>query len=114
MHRPLRPCTIPGCWRLSANGRCSIHRADERPSASRRGYGSRWRRTRADFLARHPLCADPFGRHGSRLVAASEVDHIIPHRGDPDLFWDEANLQALCKSCHSRKTMMEAGIVADA
>jgi 5-methylcytosine-specific restriction endonuclease McrA len=32
----------------------------------------------------------------SKLVA----DHIMPHRGDERLFWDEANLQCLCKACH--------------
>ena len=32
------------------------------------------------------------------------LDHIIPHRGDQKLFWDEGNWQALCKACHDRKT----------
>jgi 5-methylcytosine-specific restriction protein A len=32
------------------------------------------------------------------------VDHIIPHRGDQYLFWDQENWQALCKDCHDRKT----------
>ena len=27
-------------------------------------------------------------------------DHIIPHRGEAHLFWDEHNLQTLCKKCH--------------
>lgn len=27
-------------------------------------------------------------------------DHIKPHRGSASLFWDEANLQTLCKPCH--------------
>ncbi|ADH87347.1 HNH endonuclease [Ancylobacter novellus DSM 506] len=27
-------------------------------------------------------------------------DHIHPHRGDEHLFWDEGNLQTLCKPCH--------------
>ncbi|OOY16730.1 hypothetical protein BMI85_06595 [Thioclava sp. DLFJ4-1] len=30
----------------------------------------------------------------------SVADHKIPHRGDPALFWDEGNLQCLCKRCH--------------
>lgn len=35
----------------------------------------------------------------SRLVA----DHIVPHRGDPALFWDPNNLQTLRASpCHNR------------
>ncbi|KEP68408.1 hypothetical protein DL1_11885 [Thioclava dalianensis] len=30
----------------------------------------------------------------------SIADHKIPHRGDAALFWDEGNLQCLCKACH--------------
>lgn len=33
----------------------------------------------------------------ARLVA----DHVVPHRGDPTLFWDPDNLQCLCAACHS-------------
>ena len=33
-------------------------------------------------------------------MAATVVDHIIPHKGDSDLFWDESNWQSLCKRCH--------------
>lgn len=32
----------------------------------------------------------------SRLVC----DHIRSHKGDEQLFWDECNLQTLCKPCH--------------
>ena len=43
-----------------------------------------------------------------RFTAEAVVDHIIPHRGDPHLMWDESNWQALCKPCptarHGRKT----------
>ncbi|WP_291732317.1 HNH endonuclease signature motif containing protein [Leisingera sp. F5] len=28
------------------------------------------------------------------------VDHIEPHRGNLALFWDESNLQAVCKAWH--------------
>lgn len=28
------------------------------------------------------------------------ADHRRPHRGDAGLFWDETNLQCLCKACH--------------
>ncbi|OKO67049.1 HNH endonuclease [Bradyrhizobium sp. NAS96.2] len=34
-------------------------------------------------------------------------DHVIPHRGDERLFWDEANLQTLCKTCHDRDKQRE-------
>jgi 5-methylcytosine-specific restriction protein A len=64
---------------------------------------ARWRRYRAMYLAAHPLCANPYGRHGA-VVAATVVDHIIPHRGDYTKFWDGAtNHQALCASCNSYK-----------
>ena len=39
-----------------------------------------------------------------KLTPATVVDHIIPHRGDKKLFWDERNWQALCESCHNHKT----------
>jgi 5-methylcytosine-specific restriction protein A len=38
---------------------------------------------------------------------ATDVDHVVPHRGDRQLFWDTSNHQALCHSCHSRKTGKE-------
>lgn len=39
----------------------------------------------------------------SRLVA----DHVEPHRGSALLFWDEANLQCLCKGCHDSAKQAE-------
>lgn len=36
------------------------------------------------------------------------VDHIVPHRGDADLFWDENNLQSVTKQWHdSVKSVIE-------
>ena len=76
-----------------------------RPSAARRGYGPRWRRARAAFLARHPLCASC--QADGRLVPATVVDHVVPHRGDAALFWSKANWQGLCNPCHDAKTARE-------
>lgn len=76
-----------------------------RDSSTKRGYGKRWQKARASYLARHPLC-----KHCERAgitCAAVELDHVIPHRGDMKLFWDNKNWQGLCKSCHSRKTATE-------
>jgi 5-methylcytosine-specific restriction protein A len=40
-----------------------------------------------------------------RVTVATLVDHVVPHRGDIDLFWDELhNWQSLCAACHARKT----------
>jgi 5-methylcytosine-specific restriction endonuclease McrA len=35
------------------------------------------------------------------------VDHIKPHRGDPVLFWDPFNLQALAKAYHDTTKQAE-------
>ncbi len=65
-------------------------------------YGNaRYRRRRKIFMQNHPLC--PCGE------LATDLDHIVPHKGDRKLFFDESNWQALCKSCHSRKTAAEDG-----
>ena len=66
----------------------------------RRMYDSvRWRKCRRMWLAAHPVCA-MCARQG-RTTAATTIDHIKPHDGDYDLFWDTGNWQSLCASCHS-------------
>jgi len=67
----------------------------------------RWRKAREIFLNEHPLCAECLKE--SRDKAATIVDHIKPHRGDYELFWDTTNWQALCASHHSSKTNSEDG-----
>jgi 5-methylcytosine-specific restriction protein A len=37
------------------------------------------------------------------------VDHIIPHKGNMNLFWDKRNWQSMCGRCHSKKTAKEDG-----
>ena len=77
----------------------------ERGSASARGYDRNWQKASKRFLREHPLCAE-CERQGE-ITAAALVDHIIPHRGDQGLFWDEANWQALCGRHHDLKTSRE-------
>jgi 5-methylcytosine-specific restriction protein A len=76
-----------------------------RPSAARRGYGARWRRARAAFLAQYPLGAACLAQ--GRVVPARVVDHRTPHRGSAKLFRDESNWAPACKPCHDRKTARE-------
>lgn len=110
-----KPCASPGCRRYAvAGGYCDEHGAARRQaveaargSAASRGYGSKWRREREIYLAKNPVCVEHRSR--GRIVAASVVDHIIPHKGDDKLFWSRSNWQALCKSCHDRKTATEDG-----
>jgi 5-methylcytosine-specific restriction protein A len=96
VHRP------PG-FRGAAEVKRALDR--QRPSAARRGYGPRWRRARAAFLAQHPLCAACQAQ--GRVVPATVVDHVVPHRGDQKLFWDEGNWAPACKPCHDAKTARE-------
>ena len=62
------------------------------------------------FRAAHPLCVHCYME--GIIKQADEVDHIIPHRGDADLFWDERNWQSLCREHHARKTARELQLVA--
>ena len=77
----------------------------ERPAPAKRGYNSRWRKVRVAYLRKHPLCVKCLAK--GRYVQATVVDHIVPHRGDPALLWNENNFQALCKPCHDKKTGLE-------
>ncbi|WP_297505916.1 HNH endonuclease [Ferrovum sp.] len=109
------PCRYPNCSQLVSNpGYCEQHLRhvrkqwdDRRGNASARGYGSRWQRARAVFLSYHPLCAEC--NRQDRVTPASVVDHIKPHRGNQESFWDTKNWQSLCKPCHDRKTVKEDG-----
>lgn len=101
------PFRHPGCPELveAEQKYCEKHKGlhpEEVQYASARGYGSRWQKARKRYLQAHPLCEEC--KKSSRYVEAPDVDHIVPHRGDPKLFWDQSNWQALCNSCYSKKT----------
>lgn len=119
---PKRACPKPGCRHLIDHYTpCPVHgdRKQQRQqydaqrgSAHSRGYDKRWQASRTRYLAEHPLCEQiktsdgrtlPT-RHPDRPALAAVVDHITPHRGDQELFWDENNWQPLCKGCHDWKT----------
>ncbi|AHF68698.1 HNH endonuclease [Pseudomonas cichorii JBC1] len=67
-------------------------------TSSQRGYGYKWQKARERYLLDHPVCV--YCERQGLTVAASVVDHKIPHRGDQDLFWSQDNWQSLCKPCH--------------
>lgn len=83
-----------------------------RGSASSRGYGYAWQKSRDQFLLEHPLCVEH--QQQGQTVLAAVVDHIVAPRlrearesGDQQriadahrLFWSRSNWQALCKHCH--------------
>ncbi|WP_421505513.1 HNH endonuclease [Brucella pseudogrignonensis] len=69
-----------------------------RGSASERGYNHRWAKARLTFLARSPICigCEAIGR----IEAATIVDHVDPHHGDPEKFWNSGMWQSCCKWHH--------------
>ncbi|MBZ5638306.1 MAG: HNH endonuclease [Acidobacteriia bacterium] len=105
--RPATPCRWPGCPALSHERFCPEHQSDEyrrqdanRPSMRERGYTSAWLTLRKEILRRDNHVCRGCGQR------ATDVDHIMSKRaGGSD---DPRNLQALCHSCHSAKTMVES------
>jgi 5-methylcytosine-specific restriction endonuclease McrA len=78
---------------------------------------ARWQQLRKHVLIRDGFTCQMCGRlegDTSRLVC----DHKQPHRGSETLFWDENNLQTLCKQpCHDKvkqgaesSTLMQRGV----
>ena len=60
---------------------------------------SQWRLRARRQIARHPLCA--FCLERGVVTAAEVADHIFPHGGDLEKFWN-GELRSLCKVCHDR------------
>lgn len=76
---------------------------------------TRWQRLRERILLRDGYTCQQTGialigtypAHNSPVV-----DHKQPHRGDPELFWDEDNLQSVAKSWHDgvKQSMEKRGL----
>ena len=109
------PCRHPGCGAVLAKpGYCDAHRVAVHRDygRARRGFDTErgfyrsaaWRAVRAAFLREHSVCTRCQG-HG-RVVVAVVADHVLPLK-DGGARFDWANLQALCVSCHNRKTAGE-------
>jgi 5-methylcytosine-specific restriction enzyme A len=84
------------------------HYDTARPSPSRI-YGRRWQRLRLAYLAQHPLCECDANNGTGCGYPATVVDHRKPHNGDHALLYEWANLQAMTKACHDRKTAQRDG-----
>ena len=104
--RPKRPCSHPGCPRLTDGRFCEGHVKEEakryekydRDPAVRRRYGRAWKRIRDRYAAAHPLCE--LCQKNGKLIPTEEIHHKIPlSEGGTH---SEENLIALCKSCHAR------------
>lgn len=113
----LKLCACAGCGGFAVSGSpfCARHKAeaDRRPRQLFRGTRrnrsapyhhlyecARWKAVRRAQLERSPFCAVC----GAKAAIA---DHIVPHKGDESLFFNEGNVQSLCWKCHSAKTLAE-------
>ena len=104
------PCRYQGCRQLVNSGYCDQHKESSnkkqfdklRGSSNARGYTYKWQKARLAYLFLHPLCVECSDL--GLVVAATVVDHVMPHKGDQVLFWDQSNWQSLCATCHNRKT----------
>jgi 5-methylcytosine-specific restriction endonuclease McrA len=62
---------------------------------------SRWMRLRKAFLSANPVCIDCLAE--DRVEPATIVHHRLERLHRPDLDLDEANLEALCSPCHTKR-----------
>jgi len=104
-YKSLKSCKYYRCPNLIKPGEiyCKEHRyLAKRKSSTKQGYGYRWQVESKKFLRDNPYCA--YCLREGRYTKATVVDHIVPHRGDMDLFWDKSNWQGLCVKHHNKKT----------
>lgn len=66
----------------------------------------RWQDLRLEKLKANPLCQ--ICERKRLVVAALEVDHVIPLVDRMDLGFEWENLMSVCRPCHNRKTAREA------
>lgn len=104
--KPKRPCSYPGCPKLTDGRFCEEHEKLEnkryekydRDPAVRRRYGRAWKRIRDSYVQLHPLCE--LCQEKGLLVPTEEVHHRTPlSEGGTHA---RENLIALCKPCHAR------------
>ena len=101
-----KPCSAPGCGRLTRTKFCEQHadraRTEPRRSNVERGYDAAWNRFSKRFRQANPLCAHCLEQ--GRTTPSQMVDHIVPLHVAPEKRLDESGCQALCNACHAVKT----------
>lgn len=104
---PVRPPVHRPVGRREKRERDQDYARNRDPVSRALYHSKRWRTERAAFLRDNPLCVE-CKRYGV-IAPASVVDHIDPHGGNETVFWDRNRWQALCASCHGRKTAISDG-----
>lgn len=104
--RPKRPCSYPGCPKLTDGQYCEDHAAVARRQYNKyqrapdinKKYGRAWKRIRDRHITLHPLCEMCLKE--DMLTPAQEVHHILPiSKGGTH---SQDNLMSLCRSCHNK------------
>ena len=95
MRTMIKPCTDCGVLVRDSSRCLQCHKVykGSRPSASKRGYDSKWRKLSKELRRLQPWCSF------CGLAADLTVDHILPlSMGGTN---DITNLRVLCRSCNS-------------
>jgi len=103
-YKPKHPCSHPGCPELSAGRFCEEHAKEEarryeryhRDPATRKRYGSAWRKVRDYYRAAHPLCE--MCKAEGKLTPAKHVHHKVELSVGGTNDYD--NLSSLCVAHH--------------
>ena len=112
---PNKPCNYPGCPVTTTSRYCDKHKKHiqkqydkQRGSRIERGYTNDWIKYSRNYRQRNPLCV--ICLRDNIIKPSQHTDHINPVSGPRDpQFWNPDNHQALCASCHSKKTVKEDG-----
>jgi 5-methylcytosine-specific restriction protein A len=93
---PTRPPVFKHAWQPSERVRKARYERERNVrDAWRHWYRSqRWHDMRSAVLKAQPVCMR------CRMAPSTVANHIVPHRGDADLFWT-GQLEGVCASCHS-------------
>ena len=106
-YAPPARCDCGGLIRQGKCDKCGPRRGREHVKAEWNYLyqKQRWRKASKLFRTNNPLCR--YCERAGRVKAAAVVDHIEPHKGNLDLFWNEENWQSLCAKCHNEKSSKE-------
>jgi 5-methylcytosine-specific restriction protein A len=109
-------CRFPGCRELlEKSGYCKVHTKQNANKTRKPFEGAirsneslyrtyKWKQLQKKVIARDErcnYCGIP------KTECQLQAHHLIPPRGNEDLFYDEQNLVAVCYDCHAVITQME-------
>ena len=122
-----RLCQFSGCNDMAESGHiyCEKHLAEsqkkhkewledhnkkkpfENAKRANNYNNAQWRMLRKEVLKRDNYQCCQCGNTAEESGFPLEIHHIIPPKGNKELFYDKNNCVTLCKTCHARITQME-------